>query len=325
MSDDLDGVLLPAEETLIVETKKRKRITGEVKDAVKKLLSEGKKYKEISETLGISQSSICWIQKENVAANKNLPVEEKKMPMSNDAFLSAIHGAPAAAPVKQDSAALSQVISEFMPMASPEKPKKQPKAAKTKGAGLLAEFMEIDDTVPTAIVSAPPTRQEDKSVLIAKITMNVDTFPEVLRDHVKPDRDGFIAKVAKMSSSDLQHTLGMLEITRSSNNFANQLKYLLYGVSGFVEFGTQKFLGMKTEGYSMMLRQQEAEIQSCLREIAINNIESYKKIEKPEIRLASVLVTTLLATDARNRMEGLKKEFRQQPVSTEEQKEFEHL
>jgi hypothetical protein len=74
-----------------------------------------------------------------------------------------------------------------------------------------------------------------------------------------------------------------------------------------------------------MLRQQEAEIQSCLREIAINNIDSYRKIEKPEIRLASVLVTTLLATDARNRMASLKQDFKQQPVSEEEEKNFETL
>lgn len=322
MSDDLDGVILPAE-VVGVEKKKKKRLTDEVRSEVKKLLSEGKKYKEISETVGISQSSICWIQKEIVAANKNLPAEETKMPMTNDAFLSAIHGtAPATqAPVKQDSAALSQVISEFMPMAE-AKPKAK-KSAK-KSTGLLAEFMEIDDTPQTTIVAAPH-KQEDKSILIAKITMNVDTFPEVLRDHIKPDRDGFIAKVNKMTHPDLQHTLGMLEVTRSSNNFANQMKYLLYGASGFVEFGTQKFLGMKTEGYTMMLRQQEAEIQSCLREIAINNIDSYKKIEKPEIRLASVLVTTLLATDARNRMASLKQDFKQQPVSEEEEKNFETL
>lgn len=322
MSDDLDGVILPAE-VVGVEKKKKKRLTDEVRSEVKKLLSEGKKYKEISETVGISQSSICWIQKEIVAANKNLPVEETKMPMTNDAFLSAIHGTAPAPAVKQDGAALSQVISEFMPMAE-AKPKAK-KSAK-KSTGLLAEFMEIDDTPQTTIVPAvAPQKQEDKSILIAKITMNVDTFPEVLRDHIKPDRDGFIAKVNKMTHPDLQHTLGMLEVTRSSNNFANQMKYLLYGASGFVEFGSQKFLGMKTEGYTMMLRQQEAEIQSCLREIAINNIDSYKKIEKPEIRLASVLVTTLLATDARNRMASLKEEFKQRPVSEEEEKSFETL
>lgn len=322
MSDDLDGVILPAE-VVGVEKKKKKRLTDEVRSEVKKLLSEGKKYKEISETVGISQSSICWIQKEIVAANKNLPVEETKMPMTNDAFLSAIHGTAPAPTVKQDGAALSQVISEFMPMAE-AKPKAK-KSAK-KSTGLLAEFMEIDDTPQTTIVPAvAPQKQEDKSILIAKITMNVDTFPEVLRDHIKPDRDGFIAKVNKMTHPDLQHTLGMLEVTRSSNNFANQMKYLLYGASGFVEFGSQKFLGMKTEGYTMMLRQQEAEIQSCLREIAINNIDSYKKIEKPEIRLASVLVTTLLATDARNRMASLKEEFKQRPVSEEEEKSFETL
>jgi hypothetical protein len=103
------------------------------------------------------------------------------------------------------------------------------------------------------------------------------------------------------------------------------MKYLLYGGANFIELGTQRLLGMKTQGYAQQLRQQEAEIQSCLREIAINNVEAYKKIEKPEMRLATVLVTTLIATDSRNRLEGLKNEFKTMPVSTEQQNKFNDL
>jgi hypothetical protein len=103
------------------------------------------------------------------------------------------------------------------------------------------------------------------------------------------------------------------------------MKYLLYGGANFIELGTQRFLGLKTQGYAQQLRQQEAEIQSCLREIAINNVESYKKIEKPEMRLATVLVTTLLATDSRNRLEGMRNEFKNKPVSSEQEDKFNDL
>jgi uncharacterized protein YdbL (DUF1318 family) len=155
--------------------------------------------------------------------------------------------------------------------------------------------------------------------------MNVDNFPEVLKDHIKPDRDGYIAKICKMSISDLHQTLKLLETVRSSNNMANQLKYLLYGASSIIEAGTQRFLGMQTQGYTQMVRQQEAEIQSCLREIAINNVDRYKSIEKPEARLVTVLVTTLLATDSRNRMERVRSEFKAKTVDPDAEKKYEDL
>ena len=329
MSDsDLEGVLLPAEpilpipapsagNTSVEPTRSRTRkLTEEVKQKVKELLSQKIHPEDISKQVGISKSSIFKISKE-----KNLSEEE----MDNGSFLSAINGTKSSllppAIQQPDKAELSKVINEFMPLVEERKPsKKAPKIAKES---LLAEFMEEDKPLELSVVKT--FKPEDKSIYIAKITMNVDTFPEVLKDHIKPDRDAFIGKVNKMPLSDLQHTLGMLETTRSSNNFANQLKYLLYGGANLIEFGTQKFLNMQTQGYSMMLRQQEAEIQSCLREIAINNIETYKKVEKPEIRLASVLVTTLLATDARNRMQSLQEQYKAQQVKPKDEKEFEGL
>ena len=128
-----------------------------------------------------------------------------------------------------------------------------------------------------------------------------------------------------MSLTDLAQTLKLLETVRSSNNMANQLKYLLYGATSIIELGSQRFLGMRTQGYAEQVRQQEAEIQSCLREIAINNVETYKKIEKPEVRLVSVLVMTLLATDSRNRMVAYKRDFESNNVSEEKTKEFAEL
>jgi hypothetical protein len=219
---------------------------------------------------------------------------------------------PQAVP-EMGSAEKNRLLSKFMTTFDAP----APKASKAPKRKVREDFSEL--------LALPKEPEEDKSIVIAKIQMNVDNFPEVLRDYIKPDRDTFIAKVNKMSSADLKHTLNLLQTVRSSTNMANQMKYLLYGATGMIEVASQRFLGMNTRGYADMVRQQEIEIQSCLREIAINNVESYKKIERPEMRLATVLVTTLLAVDSRNRMEQVRTEFKTAPVTEETEKQFEEL
>jgi hypothetical protein len=128
-----------------------------------------------------------------------------------------------------------------------------------------------------------------------------------------------------MSDSELSSTLKLLETVRTTGNLTNQMKYMLYGATNLIEIGSQKFLGLRSSGYAEMVRRQEAEINSCLKEIALNNIEAYKKVERPEMRLASVLVMTLLATDSRNRLEDVKTNFRNKPVDPEANEEFKDL
>ena len=219
----------------------------------------------------------------------------------------------------------SRLLSKFMTTfdTPAPAPKAKRKAKMEDFSEMVAFPKEPKEPKPPMVTSVPP--KKDKSIVIAKIQMNVDNFPEVLKDYIKPDRDTFIAKVNKMSPADLKHTLSLLQTVRSSVNMANQMKYLLFGATGMIEVASQRFLGMNTRGYADMVRQQEVEIQSCLREIAINNVESYKKIERPEMRLATVLVTTLLAVDSRNRMEQVRTQFKTAPVTEETEKQFEEL
>jgi len=314
-----------------------KKIPDDTRKKVKELSADGKSVRQIATILGISKTTAATIVNEmpkEVAVVAQILSPNTIEPMDDASFANAITSSVPTntiAPKSLSKDSIDKILSDFGNLAEPLSKKPNSKGASgTKG--LDAFLAELD--MPETKAKSTKTRSQmvvqseefqDKSVYIAKIQMNVDNFADVLKDHIKPDRDGFLTKVSKMSLSDLNSTLKLLETVRSSNNMANQMKYLLYGGANFIELGSQKFLGLKTQGYAQQLRQQEAEIQSCLREIAINNVEAYKKIEKPEMRLATVLITTLIATDSRNRLEGLRNEFKNKPVSKEQEDKFNEL
>ena len=305
----MDNILQPGQVISLVisspkEKQKRARITPEIKTKIDELLTEGKSVRQVATLLKISKSTVSTLGKKSAEIKSEVATET----MDDSAFARTINPVqmePEATP-EINKAEKNRLLSKFMSTLAPD-----PKAPRQKRKAPAPELLSV---------LAEP--EEDKSVVIAKIQMNVDNFPDILKDYIKPDRDTFLAKVNKMSSGDLTHTLNLLQTVRSSTNMANQLKYLLFGATGIIEVGTQRFLGMKTRGYADMVRQQESEIQSCLREIAINNVESYKKVERPEMRLATVLVTTLLATDARNRMEQVRTEFKTAPVNEQTEQQF---
>jgi len=321
---DLDNILLPAPGLQISEVepekpkKSTRRINDDVRAKVKAALKIGKSVREVAADLNISKSTVSTISKEKGPSDS----AETLQILSTD-------------PVdKMDDASFAKAIGSGPAAIEPEGPPPTP----SEKANFLKKFMNEMDGAPkkprerareapsTVLAELRPVEPDvDRTVYIAKIQMNVDNFADVLKDQIKPDRDGFLTKVSKMGPAELQQTLKLLETVRSSNNLANQLKYLLYGAANIIEMGTQRFLRMQTQGYAHQVRQQEAEIQSCLREIAINNVESYKKIERPEMRLATVLVTTLLATDSRNRLEAVRTEFKARPVNPETAKEYEDL
>jgi len=315
-----------------------KKIPDDTRKKVKELSADGKSVRQIATILGISKTTAATIVNEmpkEVAVVAQILSPNTIEPMDDASFANAITSSVPTntiAPKSLSKGSIDKILADFGNLTA------EPLSKKAKGKGtkstsgldaFLDEFSEPETKAkPMKARSQMVVQSEefqDKSVYIAKIQMNVDNFADVLKDHIKPDRDGFLTKISKMSLSDLNSTLKLLETVRSSNNMANQMKYLLYGGANFIELGSQKFLGMKTQGYAQQLRQQEAEIQSCLREIAINNVEAYKKIEKPEMRLATVLITTLIATDSRNRLEGLRNEFKNKPVSKEQEDKFNEL
>ena len=308
----------------LAKKKTTKRISDDIRQKVSGLATEGKTSREISAALGISKSSVSNLIKEGFAETietiETIPEIislANTEQMNDESFATAILSGPSnSIPLTErpsasakDKQAVSNLLSKFANIS-------EERITKTKAS---KQKESISNSFQT-IVSAP-AEVVDKSILISKITLNVDNFAEVLKDQIQPDRNSFIAKVNKMNVSDLQSTLKLLETIRSTNNLSNQLKYLLYGGCTLVESVTQR-VGLKTAGFAQQVRQQEAEIQSCLREIALNNVESYKKVERPEVRLASVLVMTLLATDSRNRLTQLNESAINRPLPAEVSEKF---
>ena len=306
--DDKDLLISQEVPTTPVSAKGRKghntkALPEEKVVAVKKLAAEGKSCQQISKELNIGKSTASLLLRKE----KSKPAVEPMDAAIVDTFANSISVAPAL-PSRQainDDAKLDAFLEDFMS-------KKPSKAAKGKAAGKKEKkdlsFLNDFAPPPPPVVAKPHKEPEmDKTMLMTKININVENFPEVLADYIKPNKEEYLAKVSRMSLSELKNTLSMLETTRISTNMANQMKHLLFGAAAGIEFGTKNLLRMKTDGYADAIRRQEMEIQSCLREIALDNIETYKAVglEKPQTRLATIMVMSLLSIDSRNRVAGL--------------------
>jgi hypothetical protein len=158
---------------------------------------------------------------------------------------------------------------------------------------------------------------EEKAKVLSKIQMNVSNFEVVLRDILRPSKEDFLKTLTKKGLPELRVILKTIEHTRAVNNTANQLKgMVLMGASG-VEMITSQ-LGLKTQGYGHMIRAQEEEIQSILREIALERVDELKKYQRPEVRLTLLLTTTLMAVDSRNRLAEFRQMAQPAPANAEE-------
>lgn len=143
---------------------------------------------------------------------------------------------------------------------------------------------------------------DNKASLISRITLNVNTFEPILRDFVKPNKETYLASMNKKSEQELEITLKTLEHTRSVYNISTQLRSFIYMGSSAIEYGTQKFMKMKTEGFAQALQLHDQEIRMCLAEYCMDKVDTFQKVNRPEAKLASILVLTLLSVDAKNRM-----------------------
>jgi len=308
-TEDVELLIGAVEEpmTLPVPAKKKKHNTKPLPDdkiaSIYNLSQEGKSCAEIGEILGIGKSTASLLLRKK---QKSKPVVEKKM---DDAFVSqfvAEVSAPTPSLGNSKSSKDKELDKFLETFVIDDGPVKMPKPRGRAKKNLLDDFTPL----PQAVVARPVVPKEpemDKGMLITKIHINVENFGEVLKDYIKPSKEEYLAKVSKMGISELKSTLNLLDTTRISTSMAMQMKHLLFGAAAAIEFGTSKILQMKTEGYAEMIRRQDMEIQSCLREIALNNIESYKGmgLEKPQTRLATLMVMSLLSLDSRNRVAAM--------------------
>ena len=144
-----------------------------------------------------------------------------------------------------------------------------------------------------------------KADLITQITMNVEAFEPLLGNIIQPDREKFLKSLYSKSETDLSLLLGVMVKTRTLANATNQMRHTFYLTAQGAEVLTSRFLSMRTDGFSQALRSQDEEVRMIMKEIAMEKLDSLQKLQRPELRLAMLFTTTLLATDSANRMKDV--------------------
>lgn len=166
---------------------------------------------------------------------------------------------------------------------------------------------------------------DNKASLISRITLNVNTFEPILRDFVKPNKEAYLTSMSKKTEQELEIVLKTLEHTRSVYNISTQLRSFVYMGSSAIEYGTQRFMKMKTEGFAQALQIHDQEIRMCLAEYCMDKVDTFQKVNRPEAKLASILVLTLLSVDAKNRMGASSSSPATAPVQEEVAQEYNDL
>ena len=69
--------------------------------------------------------------------------------------------------------------------------------------------------------------------------------------------------------------------------------------------GDQAQAGSFPQGYAQALKQQQAELDMILKEIALEQAERFGEAKRPELRLAMMMASTLMTIDAANRFKSL--------------------
>jgi hypothetical protein len=314
---------------------------------VLKLKEQGKSLREIGNELGIGKTTVASIIKRS--SNQPAPVvdrpkEETDSPQiiitetsindmsETDSFLKSLNTVQGPVGTEPSKAAkdkflkslLSDVDLDNVGISSPAK---KTRAKKTNF--VLPSVPTMFKQSETSVVAAP---KEEKGELIAKITLNINTFPEVLKDYIKPNKDAFLDSLHKKSHNELSALMSTMDYSRSIDNTAKVMKSLTVTGAAIVEMGTKRFLKMRTDGFSAVIAS-IPELETLLKEIAMENKGGIiSKYQSPTIRLTTLVITTLIAVDARNRANGGNVQYpsqqqqeNKQPISQETEDKYNEL
>ena len=151
-----------------------------------------------------------------------------------------------------------------------------------------------------AVVSAPSI---DRGDVIQRIVFNLQHFGPLLTGIVGPleEHPVFIQSLASKETLELAHMLNTLERARSVGTISAGFKQVFYTVAQGVELSS-RLVGVKAQGFTDHLRQQDEEITMCLKEIAMNEWERLKELDSPQARLGILFCLTLAQTHTHNQM-----------------------
>jgi hypothetical protein len=272
-----------------------KAIAPEQVSLIQALAAEGKSTRAIALETGIGKSSVARyaaMQQEPKLVIGEMSIE----PDAARSFLADLGTEAPPASLKTD----------LVPPTS--KLKNNPRAAQ------LAESLLMDSR-PRAPVKMPepepmplpllPPPPPDTAQVIAQIQMNVQNFAPLLKHITHEQPQAFLESLYKKTPDELTMLLKVIEKTRLIGNLSNQFKHMFWMSTSAVEIGTQ-LAGLKSQGLGDALRIQEQEINMILREMALERAESFANAQRPEIRLAFMVSTTLLSVDTMNRMKEKK-------------------
>lgn len=311
---------------------------------VLKLKEQGKSLREIGNELGIGKTTVASIIKRSSnqpAIVVDRPKEETDSPQiiitetsindmsETDSFLKSLNTVEGSGVAEPSKSAKDKFLKSLMSDINVDEPpthKKAPRAKKTNFVlpSVPTMFKQSETSV------APP--KEEKGELIAKITLNINTFPEVLKDYIKPNKDAFLDSLHKKSHNELSALMSTMDYSRSIDNTAKVMKSLTVTGAAIVEMGTKRFLKMRTDGFSAVIAS-IPELETLLKEIAMENKGGIiSKYQSPSIRLTTLIVTTLIAVDARNRANGGNVQYPSQqqqenkkPISEETEEKYNEL
>jgi hypothetical protein len=252
--------------------------SSEIRDSILRLSASNKSLRQVAAEVGVSKSTVSSVLKKEKVADGAIPDFQGISDTDATAFLGAV----------------------TENMAQPE-PKPTEVKAKAKEDNFLKDLL----------TKKAPKRQfkeaddpSEKASLIAAITMNVNAFSALLIDIMIPTKEAYLQSLPKKAIGELKVCLKVIEQTRTVANTANMMKNMLFMGAVGMELGTQRFLKMKTQGFAQLL-QTQTEIEMILKEIALEKVDDFKRIQRPEMRLATIITMTLLSVDSNNRMREL--------------------
>jgi hypothetical protein len=311
------------------------RVPPEQVARIKALAAEGKSSRTIALETGVGKSSVARYMTldtteivDSVPSISVVEVEPSEMISDNAArsFLSDIgvdgpmkalrnEVVPANSPIKGNPKALRLAQTLLRPQ--------QPDPVVEPRFVVAAAPVAPAPPPPAPIVVKPPL---DAAQMIARIQMNVENFAPLLTHIIKPDADEFMKVLYYKSEDELRILLKVIERARLVGNMANQFKHMFWMTTGALEAGAP-FIGVKANGLSQALRVQDQEIQLILKEMALERADSFEHAQRPEVRLAFLVSTTLLSVDSLNRLRGAQRAQKapaaqQAPEKAEEYKDL---
>jgi hypothetical protein len=129
---------------------------------------------------------------------------------------------------------------------------------------------------------------------------NVQHFGSLLTTITGPPKE-FIESLTTKDSFTLKHLLTTLERTRSVGTISAGFKQVFYIASQGVEVAS-RLVGVKSQGFTSQLQQQDEEITMCMKEIAMTEYDRLKQLDSPQARLGILFCLTLAQTHTRNEM-----------------------